>query len=202
MSAFLTSEQKYKERQARIASLRKLEEGWDSYGGQPPTRKALREAESCLSSFDRPYLPLGHPVPLSNGGIQLEWHCGGFDVELEISPDGYLQEIGFCDGDGDWVEGDFLDHAQPLYRAFETMNERCRERLAELASERAGEQTAELARLREALLSILTVDNTSVRCARCRGDQEATQCGCYVALDADEKARLIALDALRLGEVR
>jgi hypothetical protein len=29
-------------------------------------------------------------VPFAGGGIQLEWHNSGYDVEIEISPDGNL----------------------------------------------------------------------------------------------------------------
>jgi len=27
-------------------------------------------------------------VPMSNGGVQLEWHYGGWDIELYVEPDG------------------------------------------------------------------------------------------------------------------
>lgn len=64
-----------------------LEENWDSYGGQAIRREAvdaairLRAAVATEPSF----------VPMSNGGVQVEWHRQGFDIELEISPDGTLQ---------------------------------------------------------------------------------------------------------------
>lgn len=52
------------------------EENWDSYGGHPTTEAAKRTARMLA------------PVPTSNGGIGLIWHCAGADVEIEIGPDG------------------------------------------------------------------------------------------------------------------
>lgn len=203
MSAALqTHDEKYKARQARIADLRTLEEGWDSYGGMAPTRKALREGESVLRSYDLPYLPGGYLIPLSDGGLQVEWHCGQADVELEISPQGYIGEVSYCEQSGEWQDGDFLDHAEAIRQLFERMNERCRVKLLADAAAQGGQAEDELLRLREALLAIVAVDNTHVICGRCRGDREQGECGCFVAVDADEKARQLALQALRLKEVR
>lgn len=62
-----------------------LEPGWDSYKGKPITKAALDAARAILSTP-------GYPVPTSDGGIQIEWHCGGVDLENSIHPDGTLEE--------------------------------------------------------------------------------------------------------------
>lgn len=64
----------------RIANLATLEPGWDGHGGDPPTEKALAR----LRGFDR---ALSY-VPMSDGGIQVEFHALGLDFEIVIGPNG------------------------------------------------------------------------------------------------------------------
>jgi hypothetical protein len=64
----------------RLHSFRSLKAGWDSYGGQPISEKAIQMAGSLL-------LKLGDgwtPVPCSDGGVQLEFHDLGIDVEISV----------------------------------------------------------------------------------------------------------------------
>lgn len=70
---------------ARIDSLAALEQNWNSYGAPPPTLEALRVLR-CL-----------HVMPTNDGGVQIEWHCNGQDVEIEVGPNGLL--------DGMWWQG-------------------------------------------------------------------------------------------------
>jgi hypothetical protein len=63
-----------------LAKLRQLKPGWDSYGGKAPTREALHVAETVA-------LWAPQVVPMSHGGVQLEWHVNGVDLEIEIKPD-------------------------------------------------------------------------------------------------------------------
>jgi hypothetical protein len=65
-----------------LESFYKLKEGWDSYGGKPISHRAIDWAKVLL-------LRLGQgggwtPVPCSNGGIQLEFHEQGVDIEIMI----------------------------------------------------------------------------------------------------------------------
>lgn len=68
----------------RISQLAGLSKGWDSYGGEPPTEQALDR----LRGFDR---ALAY-VPMSDGGIQVEFHALGLDFEAVIDPDGKVTE--------------------------------------------------------------------------------------------------------------
>lgn len=54
---------------------------WDSYDGVKITEAAVKTAEAL------------RPVPLSDGGIQLELHCAGSDLEIEIGADGKIRGI-------------------------------------------------------------------------------------------------------------
>jgi hypothetical protein len=65
-----------------LASLRDLKDNWDSYGAKPPDERALKAVEAGLSI-----------VPTSDGGIQIELHIGGRDVEIAITPHGHIDSV-------------------------------------------------------------------------------------------------------------
>lgn len=75
----------------RIEELRSLQENWDSYGARRITNDALDTASRWLD-----YVHVG---PMSGGGIQIEVHMGGLDIEIEIEPDGSF---------GPWLVGSNL----------------------------------------------------------------------------------------------
>lgn len=60
------------------AALGELHVDWDSYGSPPTTQKAMATVEEFAT------------VPTSAGGIQLEIHRDGYDIEIEIGPDGRI----------------------------------------------------------------------------------------------------------------
>lgn len=55
-----------------------LRDGWDSYDGKPITKEAMLAVDSVSV------------VPCSDGGLQLELHRDGFDIEICIGPDGRI----------------------------------------------------------------------------------------------------------------
>jgi len=58
--------------------------GWDSYGA-PPLRSDTKDfALSVLNSIMQPSTPLPHVAPSSVGGLHVEWHEKGIDLELHI----------------------------------------------------------------------------------------------------------------------
>jgi hypothetical protein len=66
----------------RLAALRALEENWNSYGAKPPDERAIKAIEDGLSI-----------VPMSDGGIQVELHIRDRDVEIVITPHGWLDSV-------------------------------------------------------------------------------------------------------------
>ena len=56
-----------------------LPQGWDSYDASPICSIALE----TLGKFAI--------VPLSSGGVQLEVHRNGYDIEIEIGSDGAIK---------------------------------------------------------------------------------------------------------------
>lgn len=72
---------------SRLSRLGQLGANWDSYGGKPIDATVIAFASSMLNSL-APWALIGVPaptaVPARHGGIQLEWHSGPLDLEIEI----------------------------------------------------------------------------------------------------------------------
>lgn len=79
----------------KLMELSLLKDNWDSYGGKPITELALAEAQLLLKALVAIQAVEPSVVPCSNGGIQLEWHRNGYDLEIEISPLGQTNDI-YC----------------------------------------------------------------------------------------------------------
>lgn len=77
-----------------LPTLRSLDElmtlppNWDSYGAQPIRRRNAIEALSLLAEVSCVSTPAPSVVPLPDGGIQLEWHSGGVDLEVSLPGSG------------------------------------------------------------------------------------------------------------------
>lgn len=57
-------------------------------GDFEPTAEAVRSAEEIRQFLVKNAIDPPQLVPTTTGGIQLEWHRGGLDVELHVEPDG------------------------------------------------------------------------------------------------------------------
>ncbi len=72
-----------------------LPENWSSYGSYRIEDTAIFEAMRVLANVLGPHGVAPLVVPTSIGGIQLEWHREGEDVELEVSPQGSLSAYAY-----------------------------------------------------------------------------------------------------------
>ena len=71
---------------ARLEELLCLPRGWDGGRGKPVSVAVAMWARSCIGALAKADLRNPQIVPLADGGLQLEWHSGGFDVEMRITP--------------------------------------------------------------------------------------------------------------------
>jgi hypothetical protein len=70
-----------------FVDLRTLPQNWDSYGASPIDPKVVHDAMNLINGVLRPTSPNPRVVPLSNGGLQLEWHRQGIDLEVVFDRD-------------------------------------------------------------------------------------------------------------------
>lgn len=82
---------------ARFAELLARPLDWDGHGASPIASANVLAAGRFLATVMAPSTPAPTIVPTSTGGLQLEWHRAGFDVELlfgeEDPPLLYVAEI-------------------------------------------------------------------------------------------------------------
>lgn len=75
----------------RLKAILSLGPGWDSYGGHPVRPEAVLHAVSLLAKIFEHDVSAPEIVPTSTGGLQLEWHQAGADLEMDVSTDGTVQ---------------------------------------------------------------------------------------------------------------
>ncbi len=68
-------------RNPQVAHLATLQQDWDSYGAGPPSPLALAVADAFWV------------VPTADGGVEIELHAGGMDIEISISPAGRVRDV-------------------------------------------------------------------------------------------------------------
>lgn len=72
----------------RFQALASLTEDWDGYGSPAPDRHTLINALDVLQRFMLATIAVPAVAPTPTGGVQFEWHQGGWDIEVEVTPSG------------------------------------------------------------------------------------------------------------------
>lgn len=75
----------------RLETFRRLEPGWDSYKGRKIDARAIRAAREFLEGVQ--------VVPTSAGGVQVEVHHAGVNLEIEFERSGKVRSMA-CDSGG------------------------------------------------------------------------------------------------------
>jgi hypothetical protein len=70
----------------KLRRLAALEPNWDSYGACPISGAVVMVVEDLLDVVALPKAPEPAVVPTPEGGVQLEWHIRGLDLEVEVAP--------------------------------------------------------------------------------------------------------------------
>lgn len=89
---------------AAIDELTKLDPGWDGYDGDPVLPQVAGHALRLLEALGAYTQIVPDVVPLSNGGLQLEWYVGIHEIEVEIAPDCATRLHRECTGDENPIE--------------------------------------------------------------------------------------------------
>jgi len=110
-----------------VQSLKKLLDlppDWDSYGGSPIDPTCVYAALILVSGILPDNAPAPSVVPTSRGGLQLEWHTRGVDLEVE-----FLSSTRVCGLFEDVIAGtswekDLSFDLRPLVDAISTLSQR------------------------------------------------------------------------------
>ena len=68
-----------------VGGLFTLPTDWDSYGARAPDPACVLAAWQMLTAVMRDDTPPPAVVPTARGGVQLEWHRNGVDLEVEVA---------------------------------------------------------------------------------------------------------------------
>ena len=74
----------------RLVRLREFRAGWDGHRASPIRSTVIDYVCNLLPKLVIGGVPAPFIAPLPSGGLQLEWHRNGWDVEIEISGPGQL----------------------------------------------------------------------------------------------------------------
>ena len=106
-----------------IGELLRLEPDWDTYGGSPINPRIVGTAIGLLVEFTED-IPTPSVVPTSRGGLQLEWHTCGIDLEVEFLSATRIHGL-FDDAiDKTSWEKDLSSDLSPLVEAISKLSER------------------------------------------------------------------------------
>ena len=72
------------ETQLQLLRLTKLPVGWDGYNSVPVKQEVAYFARAVLYQVMTDQIPTPTIVPISGGGVQIEWYVGDVEVELAI----------------------------------------------------------------------------------------------------------------------
>jgi hypothetical protein len=107
-----------------LGKLLELGPDWDTYGGAPVDPRCVAAALDLARRTFRSDTPSPSVVPTSRGGVQLEWHIGGVELEVE-----FLSATRICGlfedaSAGTSWEKDLSRDLQPLVDAISTLSQR------------------------------------------------------------------------------
>lgn len=101
---------------SKVSQLTALRPNWDTYGASAIDASAAASVAEFL--LDHAFGELSAPavVPMTDGGLQLEWHLGGLDFEISFSSTDsgvYLEDLETGE-----IREEPLDAAGPLLRRY------------------------------------------------------------------------------------
>jgi hypothetical protein len=104
-----------------VSDLGSLPNNWNSYGARPVAIEAVVNVLKLLSLIMTDAIPLPALVPMSNGGIQVEWHTRGIDLEIEVTPAGGRRAaLEDSNRNVEWAS-DATSNLSPLREALKTL---------------------------------------------------------------------------------
>lgn len=101
---------------SRFNDVVSLPRGWDGYTGVPVSFTTAQFAAQMIERLWVPEVPTPSIIPGTDGSVQVEWHAGGYDVELDVlgplEVEAYRLNLATGEVDELEIESDFSQIAQ------------------------------------------------------------------------------------------
>jgi hypothetical protein len=97
----------------RLNDVVRLEPGWDGETASSPTREAALASLRALFEVMWQDSPAPAIIPMYDGGLQLEWHGQGLDVELSVAPAGD-RHVWIAEASGREIDDEFRSVVEDL----------------------------------------------------------------------------------------
>lgn len=107
-----------------VVDLLSLPRGWNSYSAKPIDHHSAREAIRLLAEYLKAGTPAPSVVPTVRGGIQLEWHTRGANVEIYIESQNEVSFFAEEIGSGKSSDVPLSGHEQELSSWLESLSGR------------------------------------------------------------------------------
>lgn len=95
---------------SKLVEFTNLPTDWDGYGGAPVKRDAAMFVVEVLSHVMTARTPIPQVVPSNVGGVQIEWHTRGIDLEFHVTApydgDFYFEDLQTAKIDEGELNGD------------------------------------------------------------------------------------------------
>ncbi|MBI4578336.1 MAG: hypothetical protein HY718_01445 [Planctomycetes bacterium] len=108
----------------RMAELLSLPPNWDSYGALQIDHACVNAASDLLCGVMRATSPVPSVVPTCRGGVQMEWHMRGADLEVEFFTPAHVRGYYQDRQSGESWEADLSSDVTPLADAIATLTQR------------------------------------------------------------------------------
>lgn len=96
----------------KVCELGNLAADWNSYGAKPVDVETAASSIMLLASVLTDRDPVPSVVPTSRGGVMLEWHIGGVDLEIDVRSPSLVHVAMNADGHEEEFENTDLELVQ------------------------------------------------------------------------------------------
>ncbi len=107
-----------------VAELLSLPPGWNSYSARPIEHQSAKQAIQFLAEYLKPSTPPPSVVPTVRGGIQLEWHTRGANLEVYIESQNEVSFFAEETGSGKSSDVPLSGHEHELISWLERLSRR------------------------------------------------------------------------------
>jgi len=97
-----------------VVNLLRLPPGWNSYSAKPIEPRNAIQAIRLVVEFLGPATPPPIIVPTVRGGVQIEWHTKGIDIEVYVDSSDSVSFFAEQAGSGESQEGPLAGHEHEL----------------------------------------------------------------------------------------